>query len=168
MAAVLKEFKKWGGFKVLFNCDYCGKENETRKSHFERKSKHYCNRTCYSLDVKENWRPEETNRFKHGLSPLVVSSNWRKRNREKTRHYKMMYYSRKKGAAGSHTMQEWEEVKMKYGYKCAICMKEEKLTKDHIKPLSKGGSNFIDNIQPLCRSCNSRKNNIYENPELIK
>ena len=62
-----------------------------------------------------------------------------------------------------------EEMKRKYNNRCAYCREEKKLTKDHIIPLSKGGTDYIGNIQPLCRNCNSKKwNFIYENPELLE
>lgn len=48
------------------------------------------------------------------------------------------------------------------GHKCVACGKTEdecELSADHIIPLSRGGTNTIDNIQILCRSCNSKKYN---------
>ena len=63
-------------------------------------------------------------------------------------------------AEGSHTQKEWEDLKKKYNYTCLACRIKEpkiKLTEDHIIPLSKDGSDYIENIQPLCRSCNSIK-----------
>jgi len=68
--------------------------------------------------------------------------------------------ARKRGAAGSHTQGEWELLKKQYGYTCPACGRSEpeiKLTEDHIIPLDKGGLDYIENIQPLCRSCNSIK-----------
>lgn len=65
-------------------------------------------------------------------------------------------------AVGSHTFGEWENLKAQYNWTCPCCkIREPKvvLTQDHIIPVSKGGSNNIENIQPLCRSCNSKKNN---------
>jgi len=66
----------------------------------------------------------------------------------------------KKEAVGDHTLQEWIELKEKTGNKCVSCHKSENevvLTEDHIVPLSKGGTDYIDNIQPLCLSCNCKK-----------
>ena len=59
-------------------------------------------------------------------------------------------------------LEEWENLKKKFNYKCLKCGKKEpaiKLTIDHIIPISKNGKNIIKNIQPLCRSCNSSKGN---------
>lgn len=68
----------------------------------------------------------------------------------------------KLAAEGSHTEEEWQELKAFYDYKCLCCGKREpeiKLTRDHVVPLTQGGSDSIDNIQPLCARCNSSKTN---------
>ena len=43
--------------------------------------------------------------------------------------------------------------------KCLACGANEDLTLDHIVPRSKGGSDAEDNLQTLCRKCNSAKSN---------
>lgn len=60
-------------------------------------------------------------------------------------------------AEGSHTHQEWLAVVWAQQFCCAHCGSYELLTRDHIVPITKGGSDYISNIQGLCRSCNSRK-----------
>lgn len=86
---------------------------------------------------------------------------WKINNREHCNTINANRRARQKNAIGSYTVGEWELLKKQYGYKCPSCNKIEpsiKLTRDHIIPLVKGGSNYIENIQPLCRSCNSSKN----------
>ena len=43
------------------------------------------------------------------------------------------------------------------GLGCRHCGTIEGLTYDHITPKIKGGSDNVDNLQALCKPCNSRK-----------
>ena len=44
-------------------------------------------------------------------------------------------------------------------FTCQICGSRRFLSVDHIIPESKGGKLNMDNLQTLCRTCNSRKGN---------
>lgn len=49
------------------------------------------------------------------------------------------------------------------GFKCVTCGVQKNLTCDHIKPESLGGETTFENLQTMCKSCNSSKGVKYEN-----
>lgn len=49
------------------------------------------------------------------------------------------------------------DVLRRDGGTCVACGSTEHLTVDHILPVSRGGTNEPDNLQCLCRHCNSTK-----------
>lgn len=58
---------------------------------------------------------------------------------------------------GFHSDAEWSEIASRQEWRCAICRRRRKLERDHIVPLSRGGSDYAFNIQGLCKPCNSGK-----------
>jgi DNA-binding XRE family transcriptional regulator len=40
---------------------------------------------------------------------------------------------------------------------CRLCGSQDQITVDHIIPITSGGKTTPENLQTLCRSCNSRK-----------
>jgi len=55
------------------------------------------------------------------------------------------------------TMQQWEKIKSDFNNKCAYCGEEKPLAQEHFIALSKGGEYTVNNIIPVCKSCNSSK-----------
>ena len=167
--------------KIIKKCKKCGKEFKVFPSHYRTK---FCNKICYwksnslkiigeTLGKKSKGRAPKT-AFKKGFTPW----NKGKKYRLGDRHWNWkggLCYSKKylswlqnkrnrflRGIFPKHTYKEWEELKRKFNYTCLSCEKREPeiiLTEDHIIPISKEGTDEITNIQPLCKSCNSKKFN---------
>lgn len=104
--------------------------------------------------------------YRRKLAGLVECSTektraWKEANRERWRELQVQSANKRRilklNAEGSHTLAEWKAICERQGGLCAACGLQKKLTRDHIFPLSKGGSDYATNIQGLCGPCNSRK-----------
>lgn len=69
---------------------------------------------------------------------------------------------RRKAAIGYYTEEQWQALCSFFDGKCARCKKPvQRFSPDHIKPLSRGGTNWPNNLQALCWPCNKAKSNLY-------
>jgi len=89
-------------------------------------------------------------------------------NKEKQLKQKQNRRARDLGAKGSHTLEEWVQLKTLLNNCCNDCgSNTKKLVEDHIIPLTKDGTDYIDNIQPLCKICNGAKTATFLIPILV-
>ena len=59
---------------------------------------------------------------------------------------------------GRHSNKEWNDMLEEFNYICVRCLNTSReIHKDHIIPIFMGGSDGIENIQPLCHVCNLSK-----------
>lgn len=141
-------YKRKGGWKMTL-------EQRETNSRVHKGLNHWMKGRKMSEETRLKMKASKiANREKHHLWKGGISGRERKLFLNRQRR------ARKLNTPGSYTQGEWEDLKIQYGFTCPCCKRKEptiKLTEDHIIPLSKGGSNFIENIQPLCKSCNSRK-----------
>lgn len=100
------------------------------------------------------WHVENKDRRKAWFKDWSKSS---KSYRARVKINKIKRRDRVKANGGIFTVQEWISICNKYGNICLWCRDAKPLTADHVIPLVKGGSSGIENIQPLCAVCNSRK-----------
>jgi 5-methylcytosine-specific restriction endonuclease McrA len=84
---------------------------------------------------------------------------WRKANPEAVSAIKQRRRARVYGAGGSFTRAQIRDLASNQKLKCATCRTSLRSGYhiDHIVPVSKGGSSWIENIQLLCPKCNRRK-----------
>ena len=82
---------------------------------------------------------------------------WNRRHPDRVREWGNRSYALRKAAPGAHTLVEWRALKSWFGDICLRCGTHDSLTVDHVIPLARGGTDNIDNLQPLCFSCNASK-----------
>ncbi|SRR6266404_3533364 len=150
-----------------------------QKAHYEKFKEVYKERAkkwykehralCIERETKRNQTPEGLKRrrgYYHKNSAFYVAktTEWRQKNPEKFKKIYTKYVnarrSRLVGAIGSFSFDSWMQKVEYHGWCCAYCKADldgQSLTIDHRIPLSKGGSNWLANLVPACRPCNSRK-----------
>jgi 5-methylcytosine-specific restriction endonuclease McrA len=121
----------------------------------------------------------EANYAKHGERIRAKASEWQRLNPDRAKAKKQAWGKTENGKAyekskahrrrsrilGNETVRHFTRAEFlslcrATGCVCMECRKQfpiGKLEADHIIALSRGGSNGIGNIQPLCRSCNANK-----------
>lgn len=117
-------------------------------------------RARYRTDGAHRERLAEQNRkwvLANWEKRLAVSRAWMRRNREKVNAQTQRQRARRRASEGSYSTAEWDALRAQYQHRCLACGEQRLLTPDHIVPISKGGTSYIENIQPLCLSCNHRK-----------
>lgn len=131
----------WKGGDLKRQCQRCGLGFEIERWRANHRPAKYCSDTCRAAAHQRY--PEK-----------IIGVRERCRARQARR--------RAGALIKTHSYEEWLDLLHRCKGRCVKCGKKRKLTRDHIIPLSKGGHDGIENIQPLCRPCNTRKFNHIE------
>ena len=171
----LTEFYKHpkGRLGVMHICKQCEKDrvkkwcskNKEKVEEYQKnyRKSYYLKNKGYILEKSRKRDQEYMKRYYIANKDKInkITKQWKINNPDKIKSYLINRKARKRNADGTFTGREWSKLKQLYKYTCLKCGRREpqiKLTPDHVVPLVLGGSNKIENIQPLCLSCNCSKN----------
>jgi 5-methylcytosine-specific restriction endonuclease McrA len=169
-----------------FVCDNCGKRFHHRHRR-PNAGRYFCSRECWRRSqarekierlkdqehqkkLRDRRLAREKRRYRENPEAAQARhAQWRQDNpdrhraimREAARRHRREHPDRYAARRAGISRAEWNAIKAKYNHRCLCCGATEpdiRLEPDHVIPISRGGRNIVANIQPLCRSCNARKN----------
>lgn len=132
-----------------------GMSPEEKKKHRKESLLKYNNKPERIAKVKQ-WHLEHKERVKQIKTKYAHSPEGRIKRKEQSHKRIALEKNLKKRI----NMKYWVWLCKALQYHCIGCGKQytlETLTIDHWLPINKGGDNDEWNLQPLCKSCNSRK-----------
>ena len=99
---------------------------------------------------------------RHREQHTLTMAAYHKAHPEVLRAKSSAYRARARAADGRFTSAEWRALVDIYDGWCAYRGEAGPLQVDHRIPLSRGGTNAIDNVLPACRTCNTQKGQMTE------
>lgn len=109
-----------------------------------------------AIEVRRNARIRNTPELKAKAAARM--RRWVQNNPEAAAALRQNRRSRELGAEGEHTRQNIHAILRLQGRKCYYCgVHLARFDVDHFIPLSRGGTNYPDNLVVCCGSCNSSK-----------
>lgn len=122
----------------------------------EMRAKHRKWRADNPEAAESSWKKSQAKRSEQNKK---YNQQWQRSNPAKVTLKAQRRRARKAAASGSHTLADAAKIRCDQGDRCSYCHSRllGKGHLDHIKALSKGGSDWPRNLQWLCIRCNSRK-----------
>ncbi len=153
--------------------DVAAYRERNRKQLREGSNEHYANNREYILAKhRERYATNREHKlamnrdwYRHNTARRrATAKQWEKNNKER-----MSFLHNRKSlnrralldlTVNLLSFEQWNNIKAAYENRCAYCNKNfQRLTQDHVIPISKGGQHISQNVVPACRSCNSKKSN---------
>lgn len=125
----------------------------------------------HSKEAMRRWRANNPDRrlardrayrVRHPDQQNIYQRRWIRDHPEVRKAKAHVRRAREAGAVGRFTTAEWRALVASFDSKCAYCGVAAPLEADHRTPLSRAGSNSIDNILPACSPCNRKKRTMTE------
>jgi 5-methylcytosine-specific restriction endonuclease McrA len=106
--------------------------------------------------TKKEWLEQNKERGAAYHKAYIRSPKGKVANARKTHKRRALV----KNVSAPMTIELWKKMLMEYDFRCYLCGRQfddRELVMEHVRPLSRRGTNDYWNIRPACQPCNAKK-----------